>query len=116
MHLKSAVALGHMRDPVAKDALIGILSDDDPEIRKQSVLSLEYIGANDIVPELINFFHDQDHFVRWYAVESTIKLGCDSSLVKSLTSLKDDPVWIVRKVTKEALEKIGTPKALDALP
>src|SRR5262249_49478433 len=80
-----------------------------------------------IVPDLVEYLHDEKRYMRWYAAKALGELGDERAvpaLVERLTDTEyledfehDDPEWQqspVCEVALEALERVGTPEALKA--
>ena len=117
-------ALGGIAPPEqVMSYIIGALEDEKSMVRRAAAETLGAMGpaGREAVPNLIKALGDKDWRVNEALVESLGLLGDESAvgpLVKLIGSDIEGPSFQVRKIKKaavKALEKIGTPKALEAV-
>ncbi len=116
----AAEALGVLGDPSAVPTLGLALTDPERFVRLAAVQALGLLGDRAIVPSLAQVLHDGDDQLRWAAAEALGKLGGEEAVALLIDLLSDDtgPQWEEKRVcdvAADALEKIGTPKAREAL-
>jgi hypothetical protein len=112
--LDSLYWLMYRSHPLIAPAVIPLLRDKDPEIRR---LAIEVLGENrdrDSVRALRDVLNDRDARVREAAATALGKLG-DRDVVPPLLKLLDDPETRVRAAVATALGKLGDPRAIKAL-
>ena len=75
LRMFAARALGDVRDPAAADALIVLLTDRDPALRREAAWSLGRLGDRRAAPALIAALNDSDLDVRWFAKWALERIG-----------------------------------------
>lgn len=111
---KSAImALGRLATEDAINKLIEFLSSDNKEIRKSAIMALgEAQFCSDVLFECL---HDEDPWIRYYAVKALNK-SCDQEIIlKKLIPLLNDPFPPVVIAVIEALGIIGGSEVYEAL-
>ena len=98
-------ALGEIGDPVAADALIGLLERDDPVTVILAATALGRIGTKTCVRALEGILDHPDWRIRRAAVLSLAESG-DSVSVKALLPLVEDDHEKVREAASKAVEKL----------
>ncbi len=88
-------------------------------IRENAIMALGNIGHENAIPTLIQALSDEDTDVRRHTLEALIKVGIPSvpSLITKLKDLKRPSYSSIRvcDYAADALQKIGTPEALEAV-
>lgn len=108
-------ALGKIGDKRAVEPLIAALKDSNWDVRKETIEVLVKIGDARAVEPLIVALTDSPWQVQSYVAEALGKIG-DARAVKPLiASLKDKNWYVLRDSAAEALGKIGTPEAKQAV-
>jgi HEAT repeat protein len=117
--------LGKVGDPELNPHLTSrlaavMLGDQDSFVRRAAVVALGQLGDPSVIPDVISALQSDDSVVRWAALETLGKFD-DPGTVSTLAEYLSDtsrPDWEDRRlcdVAAEALERIGTDEALDAL-
>lgn len=111
--IASIYSLGHIGTDKALSRLIRFLGDQDPDIRKAAVVGLG--KARYCSPELFEALHDDDSWVRFYAVKA-VALSCDKEeAVRRISSMLHDSFIPVVMSAIDALVEIGGGEAFEAL-
>jgi HEAT repeat protein len=116
----AAEALGLISDERALPGLLGALQDREGFVRRAAAEALGCIGSEKATIDLIERLRDPDYHVRWAAAVALGRIG-DPAAVEDLIGLlndEDGPKWDQRRicdVVAEALMKIGTPEAINAV-
>jgi cyclophilin family peptidyl-prolyl cis-trans isomerase len=92
------------------DALARLLRDPDRGVRRRAALAAGRIGAEELVPPLVELMNDQQVEVRRMAAFALGLAGSRSAVDRLLASLQDADAQ-VRARAAEALGKIGDPRA-----
>ena len=113
----AAHTLGNLGAKESMQTLVDImLSDTDFQTRKASSEALKKLVSpadEDMVPDLINAFKDNDDVVRRNAAEALVKIG--SSAVSVLLAAYPDAESYTKVEIAFALGQIGDPQAIDLL-
>lgn len=118
LHAVTVLASYGPRARAAVPALIAVLRDRLPEIRRRATIALAEIGpeARQAVPALIQVLQDEEEAVRCRAVMALGDLGAEArSAVPALIGLLQDESDLVRRWAAAALGEIG-PTAPAAIP
>lgn len=116
----AAEALGLISDGRALPGLLSALRDPEGFVRRAAAEALGCIGSDKATIELIERLRDPDYHVRWAAAVALGRIG-DPAAVEELIGLlndEDGPKWDQRRIcdiVAEALTKIGTPEAINAV-
>jgi HEAT repeat protein len=116
----TAELLGKLGSEAGVEPLLAALSDREGFVRRAAIDALGVLRARLAVSALLSAMHDPERQVRYAAVEALGKIG-DSSAVSALIAVLREggnTAWDNRplgEVAAEALEKIGTPLALEAV-
>ncbi len=110
----------HIFKKIGKDGiphLEPLLGDENPDIRKQAVMALGYIGpdAAMLVPAIIEMLDDDNEGVRNYAAIALGKIGPADEVIPALVDALNDVEFNVRGGVIGAIETIG-PEAAAAIP
>ncbi len=102
-------------DTTSKEFLLGGLTSASYEVKRHSMLELARLGYKDTLDRVAQLLQHPNELVRGGAAEALGKFGDDKGVVPLLEAL-----WAEKKVPLaikeiEALEKIGTEKALNGL-
>ena len=117
----AAYALGEM-GPIAAEAvdgLIGLLTDESEEVRRHatSALGMIKVPSSKTVPALIEVLEDrEDTDLAFFAAQALTRIGPDA--VEAIPALREalmSESAYVRGFAAEALSRIGTAEALQAL-
>ena len=98
--------------PGTIEALIGALSDTDPDVREMVVVTLARMRDPRIVPALLPLLKDANADVREQVVFALARSG-DSRATAAITTMIDDASPDVRK---QAVHLLGQSRNRDALP
>ena len=85
---------------------VGLLHDDDPEVRKEAALALGIIGDERAVEPLIDALHDDDLEVREWAAWALGMVGDERAVEPLIDALLHDEDPRVRWRVIYALERI----------
>ncbi len=111
----SIIALGKIDTYEAALCLVKVIENSDNKTRQQAAETLGKRGKSDVLDELMEILRDPKQPVQETASETLCKIVSMSTsvpvLVKALGASSRD----VRKVSIEALWKIGTPEAVSGL-
>ena len=117
----AAYALGEM-GPVAAEAvdgLVALLTDESEEVRRHatSALGMIKVPVSKTVPALIDVLEDrEDTDLAFFAAQALTRIGPDATeAVPALQEALMSESAYVRGFSSEALGRIGTPEALQAL-
>ena len=117
----AAYALGEM-GPVAAEAvdgLIALLTDESEEVRRHatSALGMIKVPVSKTVPALVDVLEDrEDTDLAFFAAQALTRIGPDATAaVPALREALMSESAYVRGFSSEALGRIGTPEALQAL-
>jgi len=111
----AAEALGWIGSPLVAPALIEIIKDDAPEVRRYAAVQLGRLAEEGKLSQklhyqallaLVELFDDENSDVRWAAVMSVGKLR-DKAAVRLLVKALDDPVPMVSHAAERGLQKLG---------
>ncbi len=116
----AAEALGELGDPAAAAALVNAVSDPEEFVRLAALRAIGKLGYENAVPTLINALDDSSSHIRWMAATALENIASEAAVPALIASLEDydGPYWEDSKVcdvAARALERIGTPQALDAV-
>ncbi len=117
----AARALGMIGDPASIPALLDGLHDADSQVRSTVALALRAFADPSAVPALMDALRDAAWWVRRNAAEALGKIGDPSAvpcLIERLADTEKPYSSDSRRVcdaAAEALRKIGTPEALEAV-
>lgn len=107
-------ALGQFRDSTPVPRLLGLLDDQDYQLKEDVVRVLGEIGDPQATDALKRLLHDSERMVRYYAAWALYRIG-GRDVVESLCGLLSDPdEWIVINVL-EILSRLKEPAAVPAL-
>ena len=95
-------------------ALIPVLKDEEPYVRRSAANALGKIGSTVAVPALQEALSDPEQLVRSSAVEALGDIGTES-VIQPLFSALSNPHHSVDREAAEALGNIGSPAAIEAL-
>jgi HEAT repeat protein len=109
----AAAALSQMGEPVVP-ALVGVLSDADPDQRKFAADILASIGSADAVPALVRALDDADENVRVSAAEALAKAGGQEA-GRALERLLESDSALERISALEGLAQLDRPPPLPKL-
>jgi HEAT repeat protein len=125
VRLSAAWSLGAIGDDRAAQGLLDILHDPDRDVRLNAAWALGAISdaPGDVLPGLVEVLQDEDAELRGSAAEALGKIGHMDAVPALIEGLSDNGelVLIARAGTRvcdmvaDALERIGTPKALAAV-
>lgn len=111
--VRNGVALlGEMGGPGAVSNLTGTLANEDPRVRKETVLALSKIGGDDAAMLLLGMLDDSDPEVRARACSAVGLLRVERALKPLLQLLEKDSNEEVQVQGIQALGKIGDPGAV----
>ena len=117
----AAYALGEM-GPVAAEAvdgLVGLLTDESEEVRRHatSALGMIKVPVSKTVPALVRVLEDrEDTDLAFFAAQALTRIGRDAAeAVPALREALMSESAYVRGFSSEALSRIGTAEALQAL-
>ena len=117
----AAYALGEM-GPVAAaavDVLIALLTDESEEVRRHatSALGMIKVPVSKTVPALVEVLEDRgDTDLAFFAAQALTRIGPDATeAIPALGEALMSESAYVRGFSSEALGRIGTPEALQAL-
>lgn len=99
----------------ATPVLIQRLEDPDPRVRGVIAWSLGEVGDHRAIEPLIRALGDEDAYVREMAVLGLSRFDDDPRVVPALVSMTTDETAGVRSVLTDALGRVGTEAAADAL-
>mgnify|MGYP001554779970 FL=1 len=102
-------------DTTSKEFLIGGLSAASYEVKRHSMLELARLGYKDTLDRVAQLLQHPNTLVRGGAAEALGKFGDDKGIVPLLEALWVEKDISLVKVIIEALEKIGSEKALNGL-
>ena len=114
-------ALGEMgpRAASAVDALIQVLADDSEDVRRHatSALGMIKVPVSKTVPALVRILEDPENTdLAFFAAQALTRIGPDATeAVPALQAALLSESAYVRGFASEALSRIGTPDALQAL-
>ena len=117
----AAYALGEMGPVAAEavDALVALLTDASEEVRQHatSALGMIKVPASKTVPALIRVLEDpEDTDLAFFAAQALTRIGPDATeAVPALCEALMSESAYVRGFSSEALSRIGTAEALQAL-
>jgi len=94
--------------------LVATLRDDKSEVRNRAAEALIEIGGIGVIQPLIVALEDKHFYTRETAAESLGRIG-DSCAVKPLVAALSDTHWGVREKAAEALGRIGDSYAIEPL-
>lgn len=101
-------------DWVAARAFVGVLEDEQPELRMAAATGLGRVGDGSVVPKLVERLSDSDSRVRARTAQACGRIG-DPRAVEPLSERLHDADADVRQAAANALGEIGTDPALTAL-
>ena len=81
-------------------------------IGKNIGIILERLGKL-AIPALVDNLHDFREYIKEFVLDELGNIG-DDSVVADIILLLDDMSWFVQRKAAEALERLGTPEALEA--
>ena len=117
----AAYALGEMGPVAAEsvDALIALLTDESEEVRRHAISALGMIKvpASKTVPALVEVLKNpEDTDLAFFAAQALTRIGPDATAaVPALAEALMSESAYVRGFSSEALSRIGTAEALQAL-
>ena len=117
----AAYALGEMGPVAAEavDALIGLLADESEEVQRHatSALGMIKVPVSKTVPALVAVLEDrEDTDLAFFAAQALTRIGPDATeAIPALREALMSESAYVRGFSSEALGRIGTPEALQAL-
>lgn len=140
VRMYAAHALGHDGSWRAVQALVDALQDPESDVRRQVAHALRHarwqpantyeaaqfyialldwescvaLGA-DAVNRLIAMLNDRQASVRWNAVRALGLIGDHRAITPLITLTHDDRELLVQRRAIEALHRMGTPRALQAI-
>ncbi len=94
--------------------LIAALRDDNHKVREKAAEALIETGGIRAVPLFIAALSDRHYYVRERAAEALGKIG-DNQAIKPLVAAMNDTSWEVREKAVEALSRIGDERVLEPL-
>ena len=100
--------------PAPPADLIGMLSDEDPRVRRRAALAIGHVGLAEGVAPLIGVLADADPEVRQMAAFALGLIGDTSARDPLITALAD-PLPLVQASAAEALGLLGDTAAADAV-
>lgn len=120
---KAAVqAWGKLADERAAELLITALQDRNPSVRRAAAEALGHPGFAQAREPLVRMFHDEDAQVRTLAAYALTSNGWQPGeqaqralLVETLEAVLQDKNRWARTKAAQALEMIGSPRAMNAL-
>ena len=110
---EAAWALGVLRAENAVDALMGSLNDRSPQVRKNSIASLNhFIWIREGVFESLaaKLKGDPDETVRYVAAQAVREFQTEKGMLALIDALRDDSQW-VRKEAADGLAVFGDERA-----
>lgn len=111
--VRNGVALlGEMGGPGAVSNLTGTLANEDPRVRKETVLALSKLGGDDAAMLLLGMLDDLDPEVRARACSALGLLKVERALKPLMRLLEKDGNEEVQVQSLQALGKIGDPGAV----
>jgi len=99
-------------DPAAREAIRGMLDDDDPRVREEAADAVGRLGDKEAVPMLVQLLNDPEAGVRKEAVQNLSRLGAKEA-ADAVAKLLSDPSDRVRE---EAADVLGRLRASQAAP
>ena len=117
----AAYALGEMGPTAAEaiDGLVSLLTDESEEVRRHatSALGMIKVPVSKTVPALVKVLEDrEDTDLAFFAAQALARIGPDAAdAVPALGEALMSESAYVRGFSSEALSRIGTAKALQAL-
>ena len=112
---KPSAPLPKPADTTSKEFLIGGLAAASYEVKRHSMLELARLGYKDTLDRVAQLLQHPNTLVRGGAAEALGKFGDDKGVVPLLEALWVEKDIALVKVMIEALEKIGSEKALNGL-
>lgn len=109
LRVKTAEALGQLRDRRAVDALIAASRAREPEVRVAAIASLGLIGDHTAAEPLFVSARDEDRLVRDAAIGALAALGISVDRVAADLSA---PNWQIRVAALSTLARLGDRSAL----
>jgi len=106
--------LGLIQDPLAVDAIVDLLKDEDIEVQIWAAVALGMIGNSSATSGLVKALNDDTPQVRFFIVNALGEIG-DRTATLPLVEKLSDITSMVRKETAKALGKIGDERALSEL-
>jgi hypothetical protein len=91
------------------------LANEDPRVRKETVMALAKVGGDDASMLLLGMLDDSDHEVRAKACWAVGVLRVERALKPLLKLLEKDPNEEVQAQSLQALGQIGDPGAVPAI-
>jgi HEAT repeat protein len=91
------------------------LANEDPRVRKETVVALAKVGGDDASMLLLGMMDDSDHEVRAKACWAVGVLRVERALKPLLRLLEKDPNEEVQAQSLQALGQIGDPGAVPAI-
>jgi len=91
------------------------LNSPSPQVRASAAKSLGDFGNPKAISYLMKLFDDPDIFVLESVIEALGNLEAIEAVPKIIHNLKTSPDYGIRKVAAEALIKIGTDEAFEAV-
>jgi HEAT repeat protein len=98
-----------------RDALAGLLSADDPELRCQAALAAVLTGIPDAQTLILPLLEDASSTVRWHTCGLLYDHGDERAVEALVRRLESDTDPQVRVIAADALGEIGSPAAVPAL-
>jgi hypothetical protein len=119
---EAAFNLGHLGDLRAVNPLISILNDESASVRVHTVQALGKLSDLSVVPPLLRALQDANWFVRVSAAQALGQIGDSRAiprLIELLSDIEQGATEYERQhvfdAAAEALERIGTSEALEAV-
>jgi len=126
LSIMAAAKLGKLGDRAAVPALIENLKTRTAHIRASCARALGDLGDPAAIPALIEALHDQDPSVSYTAADALAQIGTNRAVPALMEIMRESrsPSHHERlrsdrsgmyAVARNALERIGTPEALEAI-
>jgi hypothetical protein len=112
--LSAEQALGWIKDPRAKGALIAALKDDNDAIRGGAAWALKRMADRDAVMPLCEALSDTDSYVQRDVAGALAELADPRALEPLIEALSRKPSFACANIAL-ALERINDPRAVNAL-
>jgi hypothetical protein len=114
--VRNGVALlGELGGEGVVSNLTTTLANEDPRVRKETVMALAKVGGDDASMLLLGMLDDSDHEVRAKACWAVGVLRVERALKPLLRLLEKDPNEEVQAQSLQALGQIGDPGAVPAI-
>lgn len=111
---KAALLLGAMKSQRAEDALIVLLEDEDWKVGEEAAVALAKLPGRNAVDALIGLLEHESPDVRQRASWILGEWKPERAVGSLVAALKDNDAG-VREMAARALQKTGTPQAMQAL-